>query len=461
MEAPIFAVLLLLAVAAPCAAAPGDPTVKIDFPSPDDILSGIVNISGASTGAGYVNVSVDGGGWNRATGVDGWHYLWNASAYGNGTHSILSQAVNGSLSSGTASVQVTVNNSRPALLELTCDLSSRQVYTCDTFTASGFARYDNGVRPAGATVQVTIPGESLNATTDRHGYYSAELAAPGSAGQLTVRAVISSSGLTGTASASIDVLLRDPPDLSVAAGDIYFSPAQPFSDQLITVGAIVHNLGGTDGTARVDFTTSGAQPASVDILVPARGSQNPSVNWTLPSGPHNISVALENIRPSDGDSSNDRAWSVLRVLSRPDLVMSSFVTSNSRPTPGLNITLQASVANTGDQGATGVVRFFDGAPASGTPIGSVPVSLDANSSVNIFQDWQAAGLGDHVLYAVITNVTPQESSDLNDQLTRNVTVARRVAAPGPQGVLPGFEAPALAIALAAIALRTALRRPKS
>jgi hypothetical protein len=278
---------------------------------------------------------------------------------------------------------------------------------------------------------------------------------------LTVRAVIASSGLTGTASGAIDVLMRDPPDLAITASDMYFSPVQPFSDEEISVGAIVRNLGGTDGAARVNISTPGVQPALIDIQVAARGSMNPSVKWRLPSGDHNITVSIEDVRPSDGNSSNNQAWHELRVLARPDLVMSAFVVSNSRPTPGLNITLQARVDNTGDQDASGVVRFYDGAPPSGTPIGSRPVSVDANSSVSVFLDWKAAGLGDHVLFAVITNVTPAESSDLNDQLSRNVTVGKRSTAPGPQGIIPGFEAPVLSIALAAVALAMARRRCKS
>ena len=431
-------------------AAAGDPTVRIETPFADDVVAGWVNLSGSSTGAGYVNVSIDGGGWNRASGTGAWSYLWNSSAYSDGTHSILAVAVNGSLSSGTASVQVAVNNTPPAFLEVTLDLSSREVITGEPFTASGFARFDTGVRPAGVPVQLTVENASSVASTDRRGFYSATLAAPDKSGEAKVRSFVSASGLTGTASDRIDVRPASPPDLSVSSVDIFFSPEQPFSDEEVTVGAIVKNAGQGNATAKVNFTTPAAQPATVEVRVPAGGSWNPSVKWKLPSGNHTITVTIVDIQPFDANSSNNEASTSIRVLGRPDLVMVGLVFSNSRPAAGLNITLQARLNNTGDRDASGTVRFYDGNPAPGTLVGSTQLTVPANSSRSAYLEWRAAGEGEHVMYAVITDVTPTEGSASNNQIFRPLTVRTKKAAPEPQGAIAGFEAALLLLAVAAV-----------
>jgi len=430
--------------------AAGDPVVKLEQPFPGDVVAGLVNISGTSDGAQYVNVSIDGGGWNRAAGVESWHYAWNTTGYSDGTHSMLATAVNGTRSSGAVSVQIIVNNTPPSLIELSLDLESRQVYACETFAVSGLARFDTGVRVAGAPVHLSVGNASWNATTDRRGYYSATVLAPAAPGEATVRAQVAASGLSASAQDRVDVVPREAADLSVSPGDIRFAPAQPYSDEEITVGVVIRNLGGGNATARVNFSTPGLPDSVAEVSVPAGESRNPSAVWKLTSGNHTVNVTISAIQPYDSNSSNDRASASLVVLARPDLVMAALVVSNSRPYAGLNITLQARVNNTGDREAAGTVRFYDGPPASGRLLGSRPVTVAAHSSSSVFLGWNASGEGDQVLSAVIVDVSPREASEQNNQLDRTITVRKRPAAPAPEGAIPGFGALLLLAALAAV-----------
>jgi hypothetical protein len=449
----------LLPPTAPAAA--GDPSVRIDFPFAGDVLAGTVEITGASENALLVNLSVDGGGWNRAGGVENWSWSWNTTGYTDGTHSLLASAVNGSRTSGVVSVQVVVNNTPPSRLDLSLDLESRLVYTCESFAVSGLARFDTGVRLAGAAVAVSAGNATRNATTDRRGYYQAVLPAPAAPGELPVRVQAASSGLSASAQDRVSVVPRAAADLSVAPPDIRFTPAQPYSDEEITVSAVVRNLGGGNATARVNFSTPGLPDSSLELAVPAGESRNPSAAWRLAPGNHTVNVSLSGIQPYDSNSSNDRASAAVLVLSRPDLVMAALVASNPRPYAGMNITLQARVNNTGDREASGTVKFFDGPPVSGRLLGARPVSVAARSSSMAFLDWNASGEGEHVVYAVISDVLPREASGANNQLERALTVRRRPAPPGPPDAIPAFGAPALLLAAAALLAGKAFFKHKS
>ncbi|MBM4249451.1 MAG: hypothetical protein FJ149_08490 [Euryarchaeota archaeon] len=452
----LLAIPLCALLAAPATAAPGDPSVAIDYPQINDVVAGRVNVSGTSAGAQHVNVSIDGGGWNRATGSGSWQWEWDTAGYPDGTHTVLAVAVNGSRTSGTVSVQVSVNNSPPAYITLSLDLESATVHAGEQLAAFGLARFDTGV-PVRAAVRLTFGNATWNATTDRRGYYSATLVAPAAAGEQAVKAFVTASGLSASVDRSVTVAPAASPDLSVAAADMAFAPAQPFSDEDVTVRAIVRNAGAANATARAVFGVTGLPNSTVDIAVPAGGTANPSVVWRLPAGTHNVSVSLTGIAPADPNASDDRAYAGLVVLSRPDLVLSAVVASNSRPVAGLNITLQARVNNTGDREASGTVRFYDGPPATGRPLGAGRVVVPAGGSASAYISWNATGEGAHDLHAVVADVSPREASELNNQASLTVTVRPRPAAPEPGGAIPGGWAASLLPALLGPA---ALRRAK-
>jgi len=431
-------------------------SVTIERPLSADVVAGIVDFSGNSTGAQGVQLSIDSGTWWNASGVPQWHYMWNSTAAPSGIHSVQARAYNGSAYAGSSVLQFTVNNTPPKSLEITLDLSPQQVFAGEDFVASGGARYDSGVRASGGTVLIAFSNFSANTTTDSRGYYSAQLAAPPSPGKTAVRASMSSSGLSGTALAYIDVALRSPPDLSVSADNITFDPASPSGGDEVTIGAIVSNQGGTNASTIVRFSSSGHDPQDVAIGVAAGGSWPAFVKWRLPSGWHTIQVGLLDTAPYDANYSNDNASRDLHVLASPDIAVSALIFSNSRPTEGMAITIQARISNTGEVAASGSLIFYDGRPPAGASLWAKRVSVDANSTLTVFLDWNATR-GTHNMTAVVGDVLPDDHDLSNNELTRELEVSKKSST--PSNPAPGLEAaPLLAIVLSLAILRAPRKR---
>jgi phosphatidylinositol-3-phosphatase len=92
---------------------PQSPSVSITQPANNSTVSGTLTVSGtASAGAGIasVQVSVDGGAPQAATGTTNWTASIDTSALTNGTHTISVQATDTDRNVGTASVTVAVSN---------------------------------------------------------------------------------------------------------------------------------------------------------------------------------------------------------------------------------------------------------------------------------------------------------------------------------------------------------------
>lgn len=451
--------ILLVLPAGPARAE--DLTATIERPFAGDVMAGLVNISGRATAAQGVQVSVDGGGWWNATGAASWSYIWNSTAAGNGNHTVQARAFSGSTYAASATVQFFVNNTPPSSLELTVDLSPQQADTGENFIASGMARFDTGVRVANGTVQITVASLTANATTDRRGYYSASLAAPGTPGRAQVRAILSASGLTGTAAAYLDVVPTSPADLAVFPENITFVPDKPSAGEAVTIGAVVGNLGSSNASARVRFSTPGHDPQDVPVNVSAGGTWNPSVKWSLPSGNHTILVQLLDIAPYDANSSNDNASMELHVYAIPDLAITALVFSNSRPTEGMTITLQCRVSNSGERSATCSVGFYDGSAASGELLGTRRVTAAANATQMVFLEWNATR-GPHNITAAISEVAPEGTRLSVGEMARPLTVAKKGS---PEAATVGFESAAalvvfMVLMVVALKMRSSTPRKK-
>ena len=89
------------------------PQVSISQPANNSVVSGTLSVSGtatASAGVSQVQVSVDNGTPQLATGTDSWTASVDTTALANGPHTINVQATDADANTGTASVTVTVNN---------------------------------------------------------------------------------------------------------------------------------------------------------------------------------------------------------------------------------------------------------------------------------------------------------------------------------------------------------------
>ncbi|KAA0010513.1 MAG: hypothetical protein FE041_05200 [Thermoplasmata archaeon] len=101
------------------------PTVTITYPSDGAAVNGIVTIQGkASDEDGNetiqkVEVKIDNGEWEVATGITSWSYEWNTTRVENGQHTIYARAYDGKDYSSTVSINVNVFNNHKPFIEIT------------------------------------------------------------------------------------------------------------------------------------------------------------------------------------------------------------------------------------------------------------------------------------------------------------------------------------------------------
>lgn len=89
------------------------PSASIAYPAEGATVRGVVNVTGTATGeakALFVQVRIDSGPWEKASGAENWSYSWNSVGVPNGTHRIAVRAGDGRSNSSEAAVNVTVDN---------------------------------------------------------------------------------------------------------------------------------------------------------------------------------------------------------------------------------------------------------------------------------------------------------------------------------------------------------------
>jgi hypothetical protein len=88
--------------------------LNITDPQNGEWLSGNTTISGISRGpVVHIEVKIDGGSWDMATGTMNWDHDWNTQLYSDGSHTIYARAYNGTDYSDVESVTVNVDNTSP------------------------------------------------------------------------------------------------------------------------------------------------------------------------------------------------------------------------------------------------------------------------------------------------------------------------------------------------------------
>ncbi|MEE9151403.1 MAG: S8 family serine peptidase [Thermoplasmata archaeon] len=88
--------------------------VNITYPSPGKLLNGIITVTGTSSpDITRVEVKIDNGFWENATGTTDWTYDWNSSLYPDGDHTTYVRGFNGTIYSNVESVGVSTDNDPP------------------------------------------------------------------------------------------------------------------------------------------------------------------------------------------------------------------------------------------------------------------------------------------------------------------------------------------------------------
>lgn len=92
------------------------PIIEITYPNEGDTVSGIITITGTSHDADgdetidHIEVSIDHGPWNLASGTTSWSYIWDTTDVDDGGHVIFARSYDGMFYSSEDSVQITVDN---------------------------------------------------------------------------------------------------------------------------------------------------------------------------------------------------------------------------------------------------------------------------------------------------------------------------------------------------------------
>jgi len=90
------------------------PTVTITSPTEGETVSGTITITGTASDSDgtvqSVEVKIDNGAWQTATGTTSWSYSWDTTGVSDGSHTIYARSYDGTDYSTEDSVTVTVNN---------------------------------------------------------------------------------------------------------------------------------------------------------------------------------------------------------------------------------------------------------------------------------------------------------------------------------------------------------------
>ncbi len=162
----------------------------------------------------------------------------------------------------------------------------------------------------------------------------------------------------------------------------------------------------------------------------------PLISFTLTAPDEQDSTTLTGSYSINNMPGEDSTLQIDSTGESPDLVVSSFRSSDDSPEEGDVVTLTAVVKNNGEGTArNGDLTMYDGDPdGSGVELSSRSFSdLESGKSMEIFYDWDTNGqAGDHTMYARVSDVSPAETnSDNNDATPIDIEVQEEVVVNTP------------------------------
>jgi len=145
------------------------PVISIEYPKESDVLSGVVEIKGTATDADgdeiqKVEIRIDGGEWNIATGTTSWSFQLDTTKLSNGIHVIEARCYDGIDYSNVAMVNVTVNNFVNTPPHISINYPSNGSVVSGSITIKGKAWDEDGNETI-TKVEVRIDGGGWNIAT--------------------------------------------------------------------------------------------------------------------------------------------------------------------------------------------------------------------------------------------------------------------------------------------------------
>lgn len=444
------------------------PVALVEAPVEGDVFESLLWAKGTSydpdpsDAVERVEARIDDGAWAVAEGTAHWTFEHDTSGLAEGAHALSVRAFDGIDPSEPVTVNFTVTRQGATALVLELEVFPVSALPSEIVELRGSVAYDNGVRARSVVVRLSgqgVPtGRTVNA--DVRGEFTDTITAPADAGDYTYIAQANDgTGKTASGQADLTVIRPVTPDLMVAS--IALEGELRAVGVNITVGVEVRNLG--TGQASCNLTAWEGEPGQGRLVVrrsiTVYDVLDAAFVWA-PSrtGGIDLWVALEDIRPMDTNSSNDRRFEPVTVLDPPDVALLKLVPSNLRPYEGLEITVSAALENSGGINATCDVELFLDDTNDTSRIGmSTDVLVPAGGSGFATFDWVPVK-GSHTLIARVRNVHPGEARPDNNEVSRQLEVAGPYE-PEPddeQGFLPGPAAPSVVAAIAGCAAAVAL-----
>jgi hypothetical protein len=436
------------------------PTVAVSTPEGGDTVPGGVWVNGTASDErdelAAVFVSVDGGPEATATGLSNWSFFWNASAVGQGPHTLRVEAFDGIDRSAPRTVNVTVNLTPATSIEFVgVVVSPAIVQPNGAMRVNGTLRFDTGVLAEGVEVSGNLRGFAAVAANSSaaRGQFTLDLPAPSAEGNYTLDLNARFGSVLGNASLTVRVARGNAPDLEVAPGALRVAPDPPIANQPVQHTVDIRNLGPVTGhgTLRVWDETGGAPLLIHEEAFDVTSQRQASFVHSYFAGLHNLTVRIEGVTPPDVDLSNNELRVSLRVLSLPDFAVLSLTASRTDPEEGQNVSFLAVIRNVGEAGGTVTFELWDGAPAgaNSTRFYFQAVALLPGDVERVVASWTSIA-GEHDIHAALVLSAPEEHNLTNNVRHVEVHVTGKPA-PEPPVFLPGLGGAAAAAGLGAAA----------
>ncbi|HPI11071.1 MAG TPA: CARDB domain-containing protein [Catalimonadaceae bacterium] len=208
------------------------------------------------------------------------------------------------------------------------------------------------------------------------------------------------------------------PDMRVLSSGINPSLLNPDPGQPITIDVNYENIGLPNINDQMKIRLY-VDEIAVDSAAPVNGlvtGDNFTVHFTTPwssnlTGSHIIRTVIDaDNQVLESNEANNEATRAVIVGAAANLYFQVFSPSNSTPSIGNTIQINARIGNNGDEETTADVQFFYINNQNDTiQIGSIPVTIPGNDSLNIQMPWQVAD-NNTTIVGKIVNSTIQEFS---------------------------------------------------
>jgi parallel beta-helix repeat protein len=441
---------------------PTAPTLTITFPPNGATVAGTVNITGTASDPNdnlelqNIQVKVDNGNWNIATGTTNWYYVLDTTALLNGAHTIYARAFDGGLYSTTISRSIDVDNTavnNPPVVTITSPSAGGTVN--GTIIISGTATDVDGNSQL-QNVQVKIDAGVWNTATGTTLWaYSLDTTLySNDSYTIYVRAF---DGNTYSATVSRNIIISNiapgngsstplTPDITIS--EFIPSATTAIEGDIITINATIHMENGTRDNISVALFDNDVNASSYVVGI-SPSNTTMRMTWMAVNGTHILRLMVDTTNLiNETNEANNNATATINVTPK-----------QVPPAVPLVVTVTSPKDNS-------VVKFakvrVEGTASSDVEIKRVEVSLDNNAWLTCegTTNWSV-----EIPLSVGKNTVYIKALDKNNNVNTtsiNITRGEDTGDGGKDGgFIPSTNAPAIIATVGALAVAAAFFRRRN